>query len=386
MMLRSSACATLFILLFVLSPQTDAAEQPGGATEEDDPPGPGDDGGGDGAGGDDADGPDGQGPGGMASLDLSRLQNTLKSGGVSGLNSMLRTFQDMSKIGGKSDVASHIKKDANGNEMYDFRDIDVTTPAPSVAKSPPTVSQVFGGAQPPMPDKASSAASAPLLSQRFETQPPRLGKGATDAKLTGVSSAPSQSTKRSRREVRRRVAPDPKTTQFATLPSAAGTPSQLPTNTQVEGPPGVSGALSAEEQETAALANTVAGNQGTPDNGSALSVLSKGLMVVRQSVDALLSAANSGTRLQGTDAPHADTEVLRRLEALESENQNIRKEVKMQSEEMSALKREVTDEKQEVHKAETENAELRSQLRKESRSEFQLPNVKTFFHKKLAAR
>lgn len=69
--------------------------------------------------------------------DVARLQESLRTGGVEGLNKMLKSIQS---IGGlHSDASLHIKRDESGHEMYDFRDVDPPTPpaSPAVARAAP---------------------------------------------------------------------------------------------------------------------------------------------------------------------------------------------------------------------------------------------------------
>merc|ERR1719247_177358 len=60
-------------------------------------------------------------------IDTNGLENALQTGGIGSLTSMLNA---MRAAQGNSDT--HIKKGPNGEDMYDFRDLDdgFTTPKP----------------------------------------------------------------------------------------------------------------------------------------------------------------------------------------------------------------------------------------------------------------
>merc|ERR1719183_165077 len=78
------------------------------------------------------------GRGAKGGVDLAGMENGLKTGGVGGLMGMLTA---MRAAQGHTD--SHIIKAKNGEEMYDFRDLDdaQTTPMPiiSVTEAPPVM-------------------------------------------------------------------------------------------------------------------------------------------------------------------------------------------------------------------------------------------------------
>lgn len=66
--------------------------------------------------------------------DIASLQESLRVGGVEGLNKMLKSIQAKTSL--LSDASLHIKKDASGQEMYDFRDVDVGKHAQGGAARP----------------------------------------------------------------------------------------------------------------------------------------------------------------------------------------------------------------------------------------------------------
>lgn len=96
-------------------------------------------GGGGGGGGDDDDDPNMVGDkkkkkaSGASGVDLGGMENSLKSGGIGGLMGMLTA---MRAAQGNQD--NHIVKGKNGEDMYDFRDLDdgTTTAMPTITMAP----------------------------------------------------------------------------------------------------------------------------------------------------------------------------------------------------------------------------------------------------------
>jgi len=212
-------------------------------------------------------------PGGAAGgLDIGGLQQSLHDGGVDGLNQMLAAMSSMSSMHGSA-MGARIKKDDQGNEMYDFRNIGGTpttlappTPArlPKSLIAPPPASVASPAARPGQPAAAAAAAIAPA---------------------SGPAAIPGQ------------------------------------------GALGTAGAVAAPAMPVmpVAMAAGVAG-------GSQLGGMSQSLEEVRRNVDALLALS---TRSQGAVAAPAptkqDQQLVGRVAALEQENTQLQRQLQMQS-------------------------------------------------------
>jgi len=117
-----------------------------------------------------------QGPG--RGMDLARLERSLSEGGAVGLTRTLKALRTLSSSTGGSgsgdgDVALHIKRDADGREMYDFRDLESGGPKETalVAPTKPAAAAAVAPVPPPHP-AATQAAVIPEASSREQASAP----------------------------------------------------------------------------------------------------------------------------------------------------------------------------------------------------------------------
>jgi cyclophilin family peptidyl-prolyl cis-trans isomerase len=273
---------------------------------------------------------------GAAAIDTHGLESALASGGIGQLTSMLSA---MRAAQGSSD--NHIKKGPNGEDMYDFRDLDdgFTTPKPIKMAEPMTM--------PPMP-----AVSVPRM--------PSISLPGKGGKIKGLAAAErdEKAAADSKLVVWPPATPPPPVAQVAPpvmapmTGLAAGSAPGMVSMTGIAGS-GVPG--------MAPITGVVAGN---PAPGMAAFTsptgLYQGLAAMRQSMEMLMNQAagmGGGAAVSANGIGAAgnvasltakvdqlsqsfaaeEKELEGKVEALQSENTEMKKQLKMQADEIHEL-------------------------------------------------
>lgn len=340
-------------------------------------------------------------PGAGGILDVDGLQNTLQSGGVEGLNKMLKA---MAAAQGGGDSSAHLTKDASGNAMYDFRDINgppkpetsPQTAAPPAPKVAPVVQHAAAQApraassqldeEPPMPDFG--------IVEPAKTRKPQLASHrSASAKLVAKAAVapPDQDDDDDKEEMK--AAPAEQQSHLIVWPPEASTVA-APQVKVVKAAP----ALAPPAVPVAQV------QQATSTNDATVIALANGLTSMRQNLDTLLNEAHTMLhthRQPGTPAPVAEpasasigasggaagAEVLKRLQAIEDENAAMKKEQAAQASRLAAVEDKEQKVGAELNKAEDENLELHDEIKASQSASFlqdkKAPSgIRTFFHKK----
>lgn len=314
--------------------------------------------------------------GGGGSIDLDGLQDSLKNGGVEGLNKMLKAMAAAN--GMHDDQSAHLTKDASGNAMYDFRDIaGGAKPAPAVQVTSQPTRQA--AEQPP-------AASSPPVSM-----PPVPDFGISEPKPHGPAK-PSLATTR----VTARPPPAP-----ADQADDSDGPEQGDDEDALA-PPDQKGNPVAAPVPQARVAEVVLGRTApaAPVSQETAVALASGLESMRQNLDTLLGEANSMLHAPQKQAPAVvapqavasassvggmdESEILRRLQAIEDENKSLRREQSVQASRLQAVEAKEQKEDAEQKMLEQENTKLRDQIKVSQHASFlqDKTGLRTFFHKK----
>lgn len=284
-----------------------------------------------------------------AGVDLSGLEKGLMTGGVGQLTQMLSAMR-----AAQSPADTHIKKMANGEEMYDFRDLDdgTTTPMPEpITMKTPTLA-------PPPPAVPVPAMPANLLPGKGGKMPKglmtrRSGKGHKGKKQLVVwPPAP----------------PAPKPVAQAPQPLA-----QAPPPVMAMAPPVAAAMVAPQAAPGLPPANAQAG-------------LYQGLAAMRQNLDNLLNQAAGTPGAPLAAAPVASAEATAPLEAkIDEMTQNFNaQENKMEQRvetletENAAMKKQLDDEGRELKALQTEakeNQALRGEVRKAMNLKVQKANA-----------
>lgn len=324
------------------------------------------------------------------SLDLAGLQNSLKEGGVDGLSSMLKSMAATMNTGSTNGAKMHITTDADGHEMYDFRDLAASsTPTPAHAD----------GAQPLPPPLTAPKATLPAENREAEAQSTqRTAVSSTDEKSEGVSPAEDVPPPKLSRTVVLPLHATPKEMplpsirkahkrkKHAKLPSADASqrhgsiarvvlerPMQLPksdTSAVTERP----AVPQVTEPEVSKPATQPLPPPSAPTSsaatGGSIAKLSSGLDEVRRSVDKLLTL----TLQKQNEAPLADQkrpvaelssqdqQISERVGALERENSKLERMFQVQAGRLEAIESQQQDEERELGQVLHENVRLRTQL------------------------
>jgi len=225
----------------------------------------------------------GKGKSSAAGFDSSGLEDGLKSGGAQGLIEALKAMQMMKQSQGSQNEAMHIKKDENGNLMYDFRAPSTTTPPlPPPTHPPPRV------IKPPTPDPAISALSGKVASlkikglpqqpqppqqqqqqlQQLQQQLPQPPAGGLNAQ--GLPAAPLTAQQQQQQQQQQQLVPPGAV--FGALPLQPAAFSALP-------------------MQPASFAGTAGGGQAAGGGGYQLQALAAGLQAVKERVDVLVEDA-----------------------------------------------------------------------------------------------
>lgn len=388
---------------------------------------------------------------GGGSIDIDGLQNSLNSGGVEGLSKMLQAMA-ANGVG----PSPHLTKDVSGNAMYDFRDINgpskSTLPSqaaaalPAAPKAapmsqqdrnlPPPASSSRSGNELPMPDfgiiepaatqklvRKAALPAAPMPRQipaqsllksssrpedelpmpdfRIVEQPKTRKPRAATRSLVGAEVATNA-------PVARPDDDDDDDTDEATTQEHGVQDSHLivwPPATQAVASPQVNVAK-------AALPPVVPAAQVQPStntNEATVAALANGLESMRRNLDTLVSEADSMAHthqqvgsLVPTTAPAsasigaaggaAGAEILKRLQEIEDENAQMKKQEAAQALRLEAVEAKEQKETVELVALEKENVQLRKQVKASKNSAFLQDKtrrdsqmkwgIKTFFHKK----
>lgn len=361
-------------------------------------------------------------------IDIGGLQKSLKDGGIEGLNNMLKAFATMGSVSGGNNANMHITKDADGHEVYDFRDLDASTPAPLATL--PSLANLVPGLQPlPLPAAtnldALPAIPAPLtVNAAAAAKPVAVMEGTIQQQTLAASTAglhplgtPNQAAAmpaRAETPPARQVSgphvlggPMIEHQEGALAPAERKTPA-VPQNREM--PPARQMALPIPDAAKGGLASVMlrrdrmssTDNAGdlapsTPGDlpevsspseapqvapsapvsssagGSQLAVLASGLEEVRRNVDTLVTLAlrNQGSppvAFQRQDEmPLQSQQLVSRVEALERQNAKLEQLVQQQAGRLEAVEADQQHEERELGEAMHENGRLRAQLLKTSR-------------------
>lgn len=263
-------------------------------------------------------------PGG--GIDLAGLEDGLAKGGVGQLTTMLKL---MHAAQGSADT--HIKKGPNGEDMYDFRDLDDGfTTLPPITMPPQAT-------PPPMP-MAVAIPRGPLIAL-----PGKHGK------LRGLASAEARERQHAEEEAAAPAAPAHKLVVWPPPP-----PQAPPTATAITSP------VSAPTAPVGAIAAPMS----TPVMAPATSQnnLYAGLAAMRQNLDALLGQASGGQiavggpAASGNDAALSakldqlsssfaaeETKLEGKVGTLEEENKNMKQQLEEQAKELQEQTKEIKD-------------------------------------------
>jgi len=257
---------------------------------------------------------------GGGGVDLAGLESGLKTGGVGGLMGMLNA---MRAAQGHSD--SHIVKGRNGEDMYDFRDLDdaETTRMPliSVTEAPPVMPHVDEVSVPDLPTISLPGKGGQLKGLRkAEAQAAAFRKAGAKAAAHKAASRGKQSYTGGLTvwppQALAPAAPVAPVTQYMVAPFAPATPYMLPA--------------------TAASAGS----------------LYQGLAAMKQSMDMLMGQATGGmpTVGQATTDPlvakiaqmsqsfkQEEDKMEKKVESLESEDASMKRQLDKQARELNSM-------------------------------------------------
>jgi len=333
-------------------------------------------------------------------LDLNGLQNSLKEGGVDGLNNMLQSFAaTMGSAGSANSANMHITKDANGQEIYDFRDVPSSSP-PTLA--PSTTVQTLPPTPPTQAPSLQSKELLPVKKSEADTQSSIVAAvSSSDARQEGPSpgslpeaqlgkavAIPLHATSKARplpsiweSHKRKAQAKLPPINSFQKEGSAAQTVYELPDKTpnlmpkvETSAATDRTGAPPAAEPEVSRPAERPLPPYNTATSGS-IAKLSSSLDEVRHSVDTLLTIAlrkQDGTPSANRNQPTMELTVqnrqtFERVGALERENSKLERMFQVQAGRFEAIEAQQQDEERELGQVLHENSRLRAQLHKTNR-------------------
>lgn len=327
-------------------------------------------------------------------LGVGDLQSSLSSGGVEGLTKMLAAMSAMHT--GASDASLHIKKDKDGNEMYDFSDVGVSGASTSTQPKqvvkvtlPPTTTTTralptmdpsllnvdFGvNEKPGALQKASSAPRAATvhLVATDETSANKVEPEQSHFIVWG--SSPPKPTHSKHTKAQRDASELPRslrTTSTASVPLSAETTTAAQAedsddedDTTVQA---AEKALASASSSTPALVKattTAAAVPAQADMGQ-VEALARGLAAVRSSVDNLLGEANDlkGSHQAAATSSASSLHDEQRLKKLEQEDKLMEKEVQDQAAEERTLLAQQREEAKELKELKDENAALRGRMR-----------------------
>jgi len=276
-------------------------------------------------------------------VDVGGLEKGLATGGVGGLMSMLKAMR-----AAQSPSDTHIKKGSNGEEMYDFRDLDDGF---STTREPISVTDKFV----PLTTPAGPAVSVPDLPT--VALPGKGGKWVAPKKMPSafdpLGAERAQTARNGRVGKRLVVWPPPATQQLA------------------------------QSAPTMAFAQPN-GMPFVPIGGAQLATsgLYQSLAMMRQNMEVLMNQAATMGGGSGSTSPMAIAELdkmsqnftsyerkmTKEVDTLESENAAMKKQLDAQAQEMKALEQEKEKHEGDVHKIEKSEVHKSKQLRKPSSS------------------
>jgi len=306
-------------------------------------------------------------------LDVSGLQNSLKEGGVDGLNNMLKSLATtMNSAGSVNGANMHITTDADGHEMYDFRDLEASSPHTRAhaesAQAPPLQALPLQ----PKATKHTEKKNAETLSSDMAVSSideksndvssgnlvvPNLGKTVALPLHATTKGMPLPSVWESRKQtatakvVLERPIPPPKfETTDVTVRAVA--------------PPVAEQEVSRPEKRLLPPSSTA--------TGGSIAKLSSSLDEVRHSVDTLLTLA---LRKQDEaplayqkepvmELPLQNQQMSERVGALERENSKLERMLQVQAGRLEAIESQQQDEDHELGQVLHENSRLRALLHK----------------------
>lgn len=311
---------------------------------------------------------------------MSDLFDSLKTGGVDGVNKMLMAMKAMSNMGGKkSDY--HISKDNNGMEVYDFTNLTphhqyATSPPSSQQRTnpPPTVLSYVTPAPQPRPEvpkvqqppAATASVVAAMPQKALRGDAPTLARAPQAAPMPNAAGMTAQ-------QLLAKVMGDMNGGGAATAAASQASPAvpAPPPQYIVWPPPPAQSATTRADRkrDEAALAAplpnlalpavvalpkpapslampAVAASPAASSGPFTVTGLSQGLATVRQNLDALISQAQAPA--QSVAAPPAaesdasTAALLRRVEALEDDGASMARRLGQVEAENAALEGEVS--------------------------------------------
>jgi len=380
---------------------------------------------------------------GRGSIDIDGLQNSLSSGGVEGLNKML---QAMAAANGAGSPSPHLTKDASGNAMYDFRDISgppkstlssaaaVLTAAPKAAPTsqqdrsvPPPASSSRSDSELPMPDFGiiEPVAAQKLVGKATLPAAPLLRQTPAQSLLT-ASSRPEDAlpmpdfgiieqpkTRKPRAATRSLVGAAVANQAPVARPGDDDTDEAKTQEHRVQEshlivwPPETPAVASPQANVAQAALPPVLPSRNT--NEATVAALANGLESMRRNLDTLVKEADSMTHTHqqvGSSVPTtspasasigaaggaAGAEILKRLQEIEDENAQMKKQEAAQASRLEVVEAKEQRETAELVALEKENVQLQQQvkglqsgafLQDKTRRDSQIKwGIKTTFHKK----
>jgi len=344
-------------------------------------------------------------------LDINGLQNSLKEGGVDGLNNMLQSFAaTMNSAGSTNSANMHITKDADGQEMYDFRDPESSPPTPAHATSAQTLPPTPPMQAPSLQSKAmphvekreadTQSSKVVVLSSSDERQEGSSSGNVPEAQLGKAVAIPLHTTSKAmplpsnwkshkrkthshKRKAHAKLSPVDRSQEQGSTAQVAlerpKTPPKLPPKVETTAVTERSGAPSAAEPEVSRPAERLlptsnAATSSTATGGS-VARLSSSLDEVRRSVDTLLTMAlrkqdetpPAGQKQPTMELALQNQQMSERVGALERENSKLERMFQVQAGRFEAIEAQQQDEERELGQVLHENIRLRSQLHKTNR-------------------
>jgi hypothetical protein len=302
-------------------------------------------------GGDDDNGDGGnEDPNREQKLDMGGLQDSLKTGGADGLVGMLSAMGAMHH----DTQLIPTTKDADGNEMYNFGALGMTTPAPVVQV---TVTQ------PPVTPAVEAVSTAPPAGVMVALPQAPAPKAAVTEHVAVV---------------------------VATIPQAVAPVPAGKAIEQVESPiltKGLRGANAPQQVASEASVKPAmtqlpsVPSAAAPEETTSAQSLRQGLTAIRNNIDSLIkesdgmmsgsqvnlrtltveqSSASHSLQQQSQEQQQQWAEMLRRVGALEEEHARLQKQVSAQNDQIQGLESDEATEKQQLAVAVQENGVLRA--------------------------
>mmetsp|Transcript_124459 Transcript_124459/g.248247 ORF Transcript_124459/g.248247 Transcript_124459/m.248247 type:complete len:445 (-) Transcript_124459:111-1445(-) len=331
-------------------------------------------------------------------LDVAGLQKSLKEEGVDGLNNMLKSFAaTMNSASSANGANMHITKDADGHDMYDFRDVEASsTPTPAHAESAQTVPLRPPLQAPPVQSKAIShvektqaeaqSSDMAAISSSDDTSADSLSKDVAAAKLGKIVALPLHAIPKGvplpsiweshERKVHAKfpsVDSSQKQGNIAQAVLERPVPPQKFETTAVTERTAVSPVAQPEVSRPAQrpLPPSSMAAPSTATGGSIVQ-LSSSLDEVRRNVDRLLTLAlrkqdeapSADQKQPVMDLPLQNREMSERVGALERENSKLARMLQVQAGRLEAIESQQQDEDRELGQVLHENIRLRAQLHK----------------------